>query len=375
MKYIYQYKSWPKLSWKSDPILPLISRARLEQGKLLSKVSQLGFKLGQEAHIEILIEETVKTAAIEGENISRELVRSSVMKRLGLSSTGLPMATRNVDGLVQVLLDATQSYAKPLTEARLKGWQAALFPTGYSGLTRIKVGDWRGNDPMRVVSGPINREKIHFEAPPRNNLKREIKQFLSWWKLSQDPMEGLLRAGLAHFYFVTIHPFEDGNGRIARAITDMALAQEEQLSTRYYSLSTQIMEERQNYYTVLEMCQKGTGDITPWFEWFLECYIRAVQKSSHLIANVLAKAEFWQQLQTMELNERQKKVINRLLDAGKGAFKGGLTTRKYVSMAKVSRATAFREILDLVSNQILQQNPSRGRSVSYDLNWKLGIEN
>ena len=370
MKYVWQHEIWPHLSWKSESLLPLIGKARLAQGKLLTKVAHLGFKLGREARVEILTEEAVKTSAIEGERLNRESVRSSVSRHLGLPTAGLPPANRSVDGLVEVLLEATQNYDKPLATARLKRWQAALFPTGYSGLTRIRVGKWRGQkQPMQVVSGAVGRERVHYEAPPGDRVEKEMGRFLSWWKASLGREEGLLRSGLAHFYFVTIHPFEDGNGRIARALTDMALAQDEKLATRYYSLSSQIMEERDDYYDVLESCQKGTGDVTKWLHWHLGCYARAVEGAQELIADVMAKAEFWQHHNQTVINERQRKIVNRLLDAGKGGFHGGLTTRKYVSMAKVSRVTAYREILGLLEKGLLRQNPARGRSASYDLNW------
>ena len=370
MKYVWQHSNWPKLTWQSEVLLPAISKARLAQGKLLTKVTCLGFKYSQEACADILTEEVIKTSAIEGEKLNRESVRSSVARHLGLPAAGLPTVNRAVDGLVEVLLEATQKYDKPLTAIRLKRWQAGLFPTGWSGLLKIHVGKWRPlGVPMRVVSGPLGREKIHYEAPGAEKVEREIKQFLSWWVSSQGKEDGLLRSGLAHFYFVTIHPFEDGNGRIARALTDMALAQDEKLSTRFYSLSSQIMEERKNYYDVLEECQKGSGDITSWLKWYLECYTHAVEKAEKLIADVLAKARFWQDHGQVTINERQRKIINRLLDAGKDGFQGGLTTRKYVSMAKVSRATAFREISDLVEKDILIENPARGRSVSYNLRW------
>lgn len=370
MKYIWQHKTWPRLSWESRPLLPLISQARLAQGKLLTKVASLGFKLVREAQADILTEEAVQTAAIEGERLNRESVRSSVARHLGLPAGGLKPASRSVDGLVEVLLDATRDYGKPLTAARLKRWQAALFPTGYSGLRKIRTGNWRGAEhPMQVVSGAVGREKVHYEAPPGDTVEKEMREFLSWWKASLGREEGLLRSGLAHFYFVTIHPFEDGNGRIARALTDMALAQDEKLATRYYSLSSQIMEERDDYYRVLEASQKDKGNVTGWLEWYLECYRRAVEKAKTLVGDVLAKAEFWQRHAEAQINERQRKVVNRLLDAGKGGFEGGLTTRKYVSMAKVSRATAFREISELLEKGILRQNPAKGRSVSYDLNW------
>ena len=253
----------------------------------------------------------------------------------------------------------------------MEGWHAGLFPTGRSGFHKIKVGQWRGKEPKRVVSGPAGREKIHFEAPPGEAVTKEMRLFFSWWNSGSQKMDGLLRAGLAHFYFVTIHPFEDGNGRIARALTDMALAQDEKLGVRYYSLSSQIMEEREEYYRILEKSSKANRNITDWLSWFLDCYQRAIQRSDKIIGLVLAKADFWQRHAQAIMNERQKKIVNRLLDAGKDGFQGGLTTRKYVSMAKVSRATAFREISDLLEKGILRQKPAKGRSVSYDLNWSL----
>lgn len=370
MKYIWQHESWPRLSWKSQSLLPLISKARLAQGKLLTQVAHLGFKLSREAHADILTEEAVKTSAIEGERLNRETVRFSVARHLGLPTAGLPPANRSADGLVEVLLEATQNYDKPMTAARLKRWQAALFPTGYSGLSRIRVGKWRRQrQPMQVVSGAIGRERVHYEAPPGDRIEKEMRRFLSWWKASLGQEEGLLRSGLAHFYFVTIHPFEDGNGRIARALTDMALAQDEKLSIRYYSLSSQIMEEPDAYYGVLEACQKGNGDVTEWLSWYLGCHAGAVEGAQKLIADVLAKAEFWQRKAQVGITQRQRKIVNRLLDAGKGGFQGGLTTRKYASMAKVSRVTAYREISDLLEKGLLRQNPAKGRSASYNLNW------
>lgn len=370
MKYIWQSSSWPKLTWNSNVLLPFLGQARLAQGNLLGRVRCLGFKLGEEAQADILTEEAIKTAAIEGERLNPQMVRSSVARHLGLREAGLISATRSVDGLVEVILDATQKYDQPLSANRLKGWHAALFPSGYSGLHRIQVGQWRGKEPMHVVSGPVGREKIHFEAPAGEAVEAEMQEFLRWWKSSRKTTDGILRAGLAHFYFVTIHPFEDGNGRIARALTDMALAQDEKLATRYYSLSSQTMEERDGYYDILEKCSKSVStDLTKWLVWFLECFQRAIQRTDKIIGNVLAKADFWQEHAQAELNERQKKVLNRMLDAGLGRFEGGLTTRKYVSIAKTSRATAFREIADMLDKKILRRLPGKGRSVHYDLIW------
>ncbi len=369
MTYIWEHPDWPQLTWDAAPLLPLVSQARKSQGIFLAKVKNLGFEMGGQAQADILTEEAIKTSAIEGERLNRESVRSSVARHLGLSDAGLNAETRSVDGLVEVLLDATGNYNKPLTDERLKGWQAALFPTGFSGFSRIRIGEWRDRG-MRVVSGPVGREKVHFEAPPDERVEKEMKRFLAWWESSLKSEDGLLRAGVAHFYFVTIHPFEDGNGRVARALTDRALAQDEKLGVRYYSFSSRIMQEREGYYRILETSSKDAGvDITSWLEWFLGCYKRAIDDSEKIIGHVLAKAEFWKTYGGLTLNERQRKAVNRMLDAGTGGFFGGLTTRKYVAMAKVSRATAFREIADMLEKRILHQLPGKGRSAHYDLAW------
>lgn len=368
-KYIWENKNWTDFLWSSDELLPHLGQARQTQGKILIRVKALGMPLTNQAQAEILTEEAMQTSAIEGEILKRDSVRSSVARHLGLSQAGLPPADRHIDGLVEILLDATRNYEKPLTVKRLQSWHAALFPTGYSGLHKIRVGKWR-TQPMQVVSGSVGKEKVHYQAPPAEKLDKEMKGFLDWWEKSNGTMEGFLRAAIAHFWFVTIHPFDDGNGRIARALTDMALAQDEKLDMRFYSLSSQIMEERNDYYDVLEKCSKGKSDVTEWLSWFLGCANRAMQKSERIIGNVLAKADFWQHHSQTTLNDRQRKVVNRLLDAGEGQFEGGLTTRKYVSLTKTSRATAFREIADLLEKEVLTQDPkSKGRSVRYDLNW------
>lgn len=370
MKWIWQQANWPDFFWETEVLLPLLSKARLEQGKLLGRTKELGFELTQEAGFDILIEEVIKTSEIEGAYLNHEQVRSSVAKHLGIPTFGLPETTRSIDGLVDILLDATKKFDQPLTVSRIQSWQAALFPTGYSGLLRIQVGQWRsGEDPMQVVSGAMGREVVHFEAVPSISLDKEMEQFLNWWKESFNKVDGLLRAGLAHFYFVTIHPFDDGNGRIARALTDMALAQDEKNFTRFYSLSSQFMKDRKEYYDILEKCQKGDMNITAWLAWFLTSYTKSLESSSKLIAKVLAKACFWQIFNQTPLSDRQRKVVNLLLNVGKDEFKGGLTTRKYSSIAKVSLATAFREITYLLENKVIIQNPSKGRSTSYDLNW------
>lgn len=369
MDYIWQYHNWTNFEWDDKALIKLLAQARLAQGKLITRFGSLGIGLMEEAQGGLLEDEVLKTAEIEGLKLDPDSVRSSVANRLGLPTAGMPSPGRDVEGLVDILLDATRNWNQSLTLTRLKSWQAALFPTGYSGLRRIRTGKWRDPDPMQVVSGPLGREVVHFTAPPHDRLPDEMNTFLAWWKSSLANMEGLIRAGVAHFYFVTIHPFEDGNGRIARALTDMALAQDEKSSLRVYSMSNRIMEERQDYYTVLELCQKSRGDITPWLSWFLECFRRTVDHTGSLIADIFAKAEFWGIHAQTQMNERQTRVVNRLLSAGKGNFEGGLTTKKYVSMAKTSRATAFREITDLVDKKVLKQNPSRGRNTSYDVDW------
>lgn len=364
MPYLWDRPDWPAFRWDTGRLLNLLAGARRRQGAFLGRLSSLGMELSRESRALVLCEETVQNAAIEGQILNREAVRSSVSRRLGMPSP--PRALdRQADGLVQVLWDAAENHDKPLTARRLWGWQAALFPTGYSGLHKIRVGAWRGDSPMRVVSGPLGRERIHFEAPPATRLSDEMKIFLSWWERDSKSMDGLLRAGLAHLYFVTIHPFEDGNGRLARALTDMALAQDEKLSKRYYSLSARIMMERDAYYRVLEQSQKGTLDVTAWLMWFLDCHQRALEDAEKIIGRVLAKAQFWQTHAAAPLGPRQRKAINRLLDDPDG--EAGLTTRRYVGMTKTSRATAYREIADLVEKGLLRHLRGKGRNVRYAL--------
>lgn len=368
-EYIWQDKAWPHFNWRSDAVLEALSRCNFMRGRLLGRVASLGMELGREARAQVLVAEAMQTSAIEGRILSPDAVRSSVARRLGLPEAAVVRPDRYTEGLMDVLLDATANYDQALTVEILHGWQASLFPGGFSGLHRIKVGAFRGEAAMQVISGPVGREKIHYEAPPGREIAREINKFLSWWQEDRGQMDGILRAALAGFWFVTIHPYEDGNGRLARAVTDMALAQDEKCSVRYYSLSAQIIEEREQYYQVLEKCQRGGLDITDWLVWFLGCFERAVARSDQLIGTVLRKARFWELNGQVSFSERQRKVINRLLDAGPGGFDGGLTTRKYAGMTKASRATSYREISDLLNKKILVQNPGRGRSVSYDLAW------
>lgn len=365
-QYIWQQKEWPQVRWDDAVLLTPLGQCRLLQGKLLNKIAEVGFDLESQAQAEILVEEALKTSAIEGENLDVQSVRSSVARKLGLPSAGLPF-DRKADDLVSVLVDATENFDATLTAERLWGWQAALFPTGYSGMHKIKVGGWRNSgEPMRVLSGALGREKVHFEAPPAERLDEEMHRFLSWWQESNGKVEGLIRAAIAHLWFVTIHPFDDGNGRIARALTDKALAQDDKQRVRYYALSSQIMSEREDYYRILERTQKGSCDVTEWLVWFLGCFGRAIQHSEKLLTTVFAKAEFWRNHAQDKLTERQKKVLNRLLDAGPDGFEGGLTTQKFASMTHCSRITAYRE-LDQLHQMGIVERIGQGRSVRYVL--------
>jgi len=368
MEYIWERKNWFDFKYDDAVLLKPLSQLRVLQGKLLGRVASLDIRLETEAQGAILVEEAVRTAEIEGQKLNRDAVRSSVAMRLGLPY-GIGTHDRNVDGLVDVLLDAVRFHDKSLTLERLNGWHAALFPSGYSGLRRIRTGKPRGHEPMQIVSGPIGKEKVHFEALPKDRLDEEIRLFLKWRNSSQRSMDGILRAAATHLRFVTIHPYEDGNGRLARALTDMALAQDEKLKVRFYSVSSEIMRSRDEYYKILEDVQRCRRDVTEWFLWFIKCVTASIEDSRDILAGVFMRVDFWNQHAQIELNERQKKVINRMLEAGQGNFAGGLTTRKYVSIANTSRATAFREIADMLDKKVLRQLPGKGRSVHYDLVW------
>ncbi len=367
MRYIWQHADWPNFYWKSDRLINALGRARLAQGKLLGKIHALGMRSEQEVRAEILVREAVKTAEIEGAILNRDAVRASVDGRLGLNASKSTMVDRHVDGLVGVALDATMKYAEPLTPERLKGWQAALFPTGFSGLRRVYTARWRSRDTIQLASGPANKERIHFETPPSSRVDLEVKKYISWWEKGSEHIEGLLRAGIVHFRFITIHPFDDGNGPIARALTDMALARDEGMSERFYGLSARMMVEQDRYYAALEKSQKGVCDITSWLLYFLECYHRAILDSEGLISRILVKSEFWRKHEPANLNDRQRQVVDLLLGSGSSGSRGGLTTREYVSITRVSRATAYREISDMVEKRILFQNHGRGRNVNYSL--------
>ncbi len=365
--WIWQQPDWPKFVWDANEISNSLAQARLAQGKLQGAAQILNADLSSEALASILIQDGITTSAIEGERLHVDAVRSSVANQLGLPNVGLPKPDRAIDGLVEVLLDATQKHNHPLSLQRLCNWHGALFPTGYSGLREIRVGQMRGAEPMRVVSGRIGHETVHFEAPSYEQIDTEISRFIDWFNSDESQtLDGLIRAGVAHLWFITIHPFEDGNGRIARAITDMALAQDERLTMRLFSLSAQILAVREAYYDILESTQKGEMNITAWLKWFLTQIQNAVELAQLTVANTLNKAKFWMTHQTKPLNERQRKALNRMLDA-KDGFEGGMNTRKYMNLTKTSRATAYRELAQMVEWGCLQANEKGGRSSGYVL--------
>lgn len=336
---------------------------------MLGATQWLDPNLTLEAVAAILVEDGVTTSAIEGEQLDLDEVRSSVARHLGLPTAGLPAPPRAVDGLIEVLLDATRDFASPLTTKRLCGWQASLFPTGYSGLHQIRTGALRGDEPMQVISGRIGHERVHFTAPPREGLDLELDRFLSWFNAAPTDLDGLIRAGLAHLWFVTLHPFEDGNGRLARAITDRALSQDEHQPMRFFSLSAQILREREGYYDILERAQRGSVDVTDWLAWFLVLVEASATAAEKTVANTVAKARFWLRHQAADLNEPQRKALNRLLDAGRDGFEGGINTRKYMSLTKTSRATAYRELAVLVEKGCLTPTGKVGRSSGYEIVW------
>lgn len=362
--YIHNREDWPNLRWNREKLTELLASVRHEQGRLLGRMQTLGFQLRQEAVLQTLTNDVVKSSEIEGEKLNQEQVRSSIARRLGMDIGGMKPIDRHVEGVVEMMLDATRHFDEPLTVDRLFGWHSALFPTGRSGMRKINIGAWRNDrtGPMQVVSGPVGRERVHFEAPAAERLDSEMQAFLNWFnrKTNDDWVE---RAGLAHLWFVTIHPFDDGNGRMARAIADLCLASSENSTQRFYSMSTQIQQERADYYAILERTQKQTVDVTAWMDWFLGCLGRAIEGAQHTLAAVLAKAHFWQATGDVALNDRQRLVLNRLLDG----FEGKLTSSKWAKLTKSSQDTALRDILALVERGILIRNPEGGRSTSYAL--------
>mgnify|MGYP001255536843 CR=1 FL=1 len=363
-EYIHELAEWPKFEWDQRGLAKQLAAVRHHQGLLIGRMHALGFPLQEEAVLKTLTEDVLKSSEIEGEILDKDQVRSSIARRLGIETAALSAADRNVEGVVEMMLDATQKYKEKLTSERLFGWHASLLPTGRSGMRKIIVGAWRDekSGPMQVVSGPDGRERVHYEAPVAGRLDAEMKAFLDWFN-SEDDTDLVLKAALAHLWFVTIHPFEDGNGRIARAIADMSLARSEESPRRFYSMSAQIQHERKAYYDILEATQKGDLDITPWMEWFLGCLDRAFDGAEKTLKTVFAKADFWKKHSAAALNDRQRDIINRLLDG----FEGKLTSSKWATIEKCSPDTALRDIDDLVTRGILRKDAGGGRSTSYSL--------
>jgi Fic family protein len=362
--YVHEQSWWPNFIWNNDTLLPVLSVVRHKQGRLKGYMEALGFSLRSETTLLTLTEDVLKSSEIEGEVLNREQVRSSIARKLGMDIAGLVPADRHVDGVVEMMLDATRNYKKPLTSDRLFGWHSALFPAGRSGMHKITVGKYRNSKkgPMQVVSGAMGKEKIHFEAPEAKRLKKEMKQFIAWFN-SKEKMDPVLKSALAHFWFVTVHPFDDGNGRIARAIADMQLARADEGSQRFYSMSAQIRVERNAYYDILEKTQKGKQDITGWMLWYLNCLDRALNTTDKSLQKVLAKTKFWDTHANTPLNERQRIMVNKLFDG----FFGKLSTSKWAKMAKCSNDTALRDIQDLLKKNILVKEEGGGRSTGYML--------
>lgn len=364
MTYIHELEDWPKFHWQDDILAAGLGEVRHKQGRLIGRMETLGFQLREESTLYTLTEDVLKSSEIEGEQLDRDQVRSSIARRLGMDIAGIVPADRNVEGVVEMMLDATQRYAQPLTDERLFGWHSALFPTGRSGMRKITVGNWRedASGPMQVVSGPIGREHVHYQAPPAERISQEMNSFFSWFE-GERSVDPVIAAGIAHLWFVTIHPFDDGNGRMARAITDLTLARSESSPQRFYSMSSRIRLERKRYYDVLEATQKGSLDITKWLQWFIACLDGAFDQAEGTLITVLSKASFWERINEKPLNERQRSVLNRLLDG----FDGKLTSTKWARLAKCSQDTASRDIDDLVQKGILVRGSAGGRSTSYDL--------
>lgn len=360
--YLHQKENWTDFRWDNDRLLPLVGHVRHLQGRLLGQMESLGFPLQEEAVLTTLTLDVLKSSEIEGEVLSKEQVRSSIARRLGLVVSGLVDSSRNVDGVVEMMLDATQRYALPLTDARLFGWHAALFPSGHSGPYKIEVAKYRSGE-MQVVSGAMGREKVHYEAPKPEFMDVEMSRFLQWFN-DESSVDPVIKAAIAHLWFVTIHPFDDGNGRIARAIADLQLARSDGSPQRFYSMSSQILAERKRYYEALEKAQRGDGDITLWLEWFLSCLERSLSSSEEILKTVLLKAKFWDEHRETELNARQRLMLNNLLDC----FDGKLTSSKWAKIAKTSPDTALRDIQDLIAKGILRKEAQGGRSTNYELN-------
>jgi Fic family protein len=360
-KYIYEYTNWTDFSWQDKAINVVFGEVRLMQGKIIGQMNALGFSAKEEATLAALTLDVVKSSEIEGELLNYDQVRSSIARRLGINTAGLVSSSRHIEGVVEMMLDATQRYTLPLTEKRLSGWHAALFPTGYSGPYVIEVGRYRTGE-MQVVSGAMGKEKVHYEAVKPELVKTEMDKFLDWFN-NENRLDPVLKAAIAHFWFIIIHPFDDGNGRIARALTDMLLACAEGSRERFYSMSSQILTERNRYYEVLQKVQHSSGDITEWLDWFLHCLKNAMLTTEITTQRILSKAEFWKLHEHTPINERQRLILNKLFDG----FEGKLQTSKWAKIAKTSTDTALRDIKDLVEKGILQQTNEGGRNASYEL--------
>jgi len=364
MPSIHELPDWPQFRWNHEVLAEPLAAVRHHQGRLIGRMEGLGFDLRSEATLLTMTEDVMKSSEIEGEILDRQQVRSSIARRLGMDVGGLAPADRDVEGVVEMMLDATQNYSQELTDERLFGWHSALFPTGRSGMHRITVAAWRNDrsGPMQVISGPVGRERVHYEAPTAARVAGDMEAFLTWFN-GEKRIDPVLKAGVAHLWFVTIHPFDDGNGRIARAIADMQLARSEESPQRFYSMSAQIRLEREAYYEILETAQKGDLDITEWLMWFLACLARAFNGAGSALAGVLTKARFWEKHAADSLNDRQRDMLKRLLDG----FEGKLTSSKWAKIEKCSPDTALRDINDLLQRGILVRDERRGRSTSYSL--------
>ena len=362
-KYIHEHHNWTNFTWREMAINAVFGEVRKLQGKIIGQMDTLGFATKEEATLTTLTLDVVKSSEIEGEKLDYNQVRSSIARRLGIHTAGLVPSDRNVEGVVEMMLDATQYYQKPLTNKRLFGWHAALFPTGHSGMYKIEVGRYRTGE-MQIVSGAMGKEKVHYEAVPANKVEEEMEIFLNWFNDASISLDPVLKAAIAHFWFIIIHPFDDGNGRIARAISDLMLARADGSSERYYSMSSQILVERKQYYGILQKVQHSNGDITDWLDWFLHCLKNSLLATDITLQKILRKAAFWKIHEHIEFNERQRLMLNKLLDG----LDGKLKSSKWAKMAKCSPDTALRDIKDLIEKGILQQEQPGDRSTNYKLN-------
>ena len=361
-KYIYQNENWTDFTWEKSSVSAALGEVRLLQGRILGQIHSLGFALKEEKNLEMLTLDVIKSSEIEGVKLNYKQVRSSIARRLGINTAGLVLSPRNVDGVVEMMLDATQNFKKPLTEERLFGWHASLFPTGYSGMYKIEAAQYRTEE-MQIVSGAMGKERVHYEAVPAQHVKAEMDEFLLWLNDDNIVIDSVLKSAIAHFWFIIIHPFDDGNGRIARAISDMLLARSEKSSERFYSLSNQIQQEKNVYYETLKTVQHSDGDITEWLVWFLNCLKNTLMETNESMQNIMRKAEFWETHKETQINERQRLMINKLFDD----FWGKLTSSKWAKITKTSTDTALRDIKDLIEKDILQQEEGGGRSANYTL--------